>query len=65
MKKIGIVENGGAVAVIKEGRDHTAVPGRTSAANIITLKHLIGKEHKVSQYKNRFSLQCFVSIISQ
>lgn len=41
MKKIGIVENGGAVAVIKEGRDHTAVPGRTSAANIITLKHLI------------------------
>jgi len=41
MKKIGTVENGEAVAVIKERRDPIAVPGRTSAANIITLKHLI------------------------
>ncbi|XP_024419515.1 dual specificity protein kinase CLK1 isoform X2 [Desmodus rotundus] len=41
MRKIGIVQNGGAAAVIKGGRDHTAVPGRTSAANTITLKHLI------------------------
>lgn len=41
MKKIGTVGNGEAVAVIKERRDHIAVPGRISAANIITLKHLI------------------------
>lgn len=40
MKKTGIVQSGGAVAVIKERRDHIAVPGRTSAANTITLKHL-------------------------
>lgn len=37
MKKIGIV----AAAVIKERRDHTAVPGKISTPNIITLKHLI------------------------
>lgn len=42
MKKIGIMKDGRAAAVvIKEERDHIAVPGRTSAADIITLKHLI------------------------
>lgn len=41
MKRIGIVENGEAAAVIREGSDHLAVLGRTSAANTITLKHLI------------------------
>ncbi|XP_064142904.1 dual specificity protein kinase CLK1 isoform X4 [Loxodonta africana] len=40
MKRIGIVGSGGAAAVIKEGRDHIAVLGKTSAANTITLKHL-------------------------
>lgn len=35
------MENGEAAAVIKERRDHIAVPERTSAANIIILKHLI------------------------
>lgn len=44
MKKIGIMQNGGAAAVIKERRPRIAVPGRISTANIITLKHLIGKE---------------------
>lgn len=45
MKKIGIMENGGAAAaVIKGGGDHIAVHGRTSAADSITLKHLIGNE---------------------
>ena len=39
------MENGGAAAaVIKEGGDRIAVRGRTSAADIITLKHLIGNE---------------------
>ena len=39
------MENGrAAAAVIKERRDRIAVHGRTSAADIITLKHLIGKE---------------------
>lgn len=38
------MENGGAAAVIKEGRDHIAVPGRTSAASTLTLKCVIGKE---------------------
>lgn len=47
MKKIGTAENGEAAAVIKEGRDHIAVRGRTSAANIITLKHLIAIIWKV------------------
>lgn len=41
MTRIGIMENGGAAAVIKEGRDHIAVPGRTSAANTLTLKCVI------------------------
>lgn len=43
MKRIGIVENGEAAAVTREGSDHPAVLGRTSAANTISLKHLIGK----------------------
>lgn len=41
MKKIGIMQNGGAAAVIKERRRRIAVPGSISAANIIILKHLI------------------------
>ena len=45
MKKIGIMENGGAAAAVtRERRDRIAVHGRTSAADTITLKHLIGKE---------------------
>lgn len=54
MKKIGIVENGGVVVVIKEGRDYIVVFGRISVVNIIILKYLIGKEYKVFYYKNRF-----------
>lgn len=38
------MQNGGAAAVIKERRRRIAVPGSISAANIIILKHLIGKE---------------------
>lgn len=50
MKRIGIMENGEAAAVINGGSDPIAVPGRTSAANTITLKHLIGKEVKLYKY---------------
>lgn len=65
MKKIGIMENGGAAAaVIKGGGDHIAVHGRTSAADTITLKHLIGNENIVSQYKNTFVTLLRISCIS-
>lgn len=38
MKEIGIMEHGEAAAVIKERRDHIAVPVSISAANTITPK---------------------------
>ena len=64
MRKIGIVQNGGAAAVIKGGRDHTAVPGRTSAANTITLKHLIGKEEDMCKYIKSNIFPTISSVVS-
>lgn len=43
-EKIGIMENGKGSGSHKERRDRIAVHGRTSAADTITLKHLIGKK---------------------
>lgn len=53
MKEIGIMEHGEAAAVIKEGRDHIAVPVIISDANTITPKQWTAIIWKVDPYMRK------------